>query len=257
MIGLLMSESIPEGYTFKEADKGHAYDRVVNDKTGEWFFLTNRSFQEIDFHFSHLTSRLIKYLISNSRPEEKVQILDLGGGSNSQSSKDIKKKYGERVNCVSVNLTSSLSTQNKHQVMGNVTSLPIESGVIDFAYSRVTSELIAENSMSDFDKMLRETVRVLKSGSAAFLDGSQYAKSINNGKPDGHALELQEELQAEFFAKKEGLNLNIIEKLDDLIDHKFKNLVFLVIIKKPLKSELIRLLGLKNEKEIGYLQTKG
>jgi len=247
MISLLMSESVPEGYTFRKADAGHAYNRIVNNKTKEWFFLTNRSFQEADFHFNHLTSRLIKYLISNSRPGEKIQILDLGGGSNSQSSKDIKKKYGERVNCISVDLASSLNTQNGHQVVGNIMNLPIESGAIDFAYSQATSELIAENSMSDFDEILRETVRVLKPGSVAFLDGSQSAKSINNGEPDNHIFKLQEELQAEFFAKQMGLNLNIIEKLDNLIDHKFKNSVFLVVIKKPLKPELIRLLKLKNK----------
>ena len=242
-----MSESVPEGYAFKEADKDHAYNRIVDDKTGEWFFLTNRSFQETDFHFNHLASRLIKYLVSNSQPGEKVQVLDLGGGSNSKSSSDIEKKYGERVNSISVDLTSGLSTQNGHQVVGNIMNLPIGSGAIDFAYSRATSELIAENSMMNFDKILKETVRVLKPGSVAFLDGSQYARPINRGEADSHTLKLQEELQAIFFAKQDGLNLNIIERLDELINPKFKDLVFLIVVKKPLKPDLIRLLNLKNK----------
>lgn len=247
MIGLLMSESVPEGYTLKGADEAHAYNRIVNDKTGERYFLTNRSFQEIDFHFNHLTSKLIKYLVGNSQQGEKIQILDLGGGSNSQSSKDIEEKYGERVNCISVDLASNSNIQTGHQVVGNIMNLPIETGTVDFVYSRITAELIAENSMSDFDKILEEAVRVLKPGSLAFLDGSEYARQINNGESVYHALKLQEILQAKFFAKQIGLNLNIFEKLDELIDHKFKNAVFLVVVKKPLKPELVRLLKLKNK----------
>lgn len=252
-----MSEYLPKEYRIEKGNKtvsGHEADRLVNEKTGEYFFLTNRDFKEINHSFANLPARAIAKLKEERQTEEPIRILDLGGGIEAKAAGDIADKYGgeqdERVQVFSLDMTARKKEKGGlHQVVGNVLELPIGDSSIDMAYSRMSISLLEESDPTTLQKALEETARVLKPGGLFFLDKT-YTERLDRA-PDLNILnELGERLSVVFYSKELGLFLGPLEKILNKLNKEYPDWKFIIMIKKPADQELLKAMKLKEQDKL-------
>ena len=249
-----MGEYIPKEYRIeiKEGKTvfGHENDRLVHEKTGGYFFLTNRTFKEIDHSFAHLPSMTISKLRRVSQ-EEPIRILDIGGGINAQSAGDIADKYrdeqDERIQVFSLDMTARKKDRaGLYQIVGNVLELPIKDNSIDMAYSRMSVSVLEESDPDTLQQALRETARVLKSGGLLFLDKT-YTEQLEKTLDLTGLNELSENLGVVFYSKKIGLFLGPLERFLNKLNKKYPDWKFIIMVKEPIDEELLRGLKLKEK----------
>lgn len=249
-----MDEYIPKEYKIEKGGKtvsGHEADRLVHEKTGEWFFLTNRTFKEIDHFFSNLPSRAIAKLKEAEQREEPIRILDIGGGIDAQAAGDIVDKYGgardERIQVFNLDMTARKKDKNGlHQIVGNVLELPIKDGSIDIACSRMSTFLLEENDPDTLRQVLKEAARTLKPGGLFFLDKT-YTERLGR-LPDLNEIKgLGEELGVVFYSKELGLFLGPIEKILNKLNKEYPDWKFIIMAKEPIDEELLKALKLKQK----------
>lgn len=242
---------IPEGYTIEEGGmtvSGHPADKLVNPETGEWFFLTNRRFKEINHTFANLPARAIQKLKQTRGENEPINILDVGGGIDAQAAEDIVDKYqdpeDQRIQVFSIDITARKNDKpGVHQIVGNMLALPLKDECMDMAYSRQSIVIIDENSPGEdvVGQAVKETARTLKPGGLFFID-KEFTEDI--AKEDIEKLkELSADLNVVMYSKEAGLFLRPLDRIKGLITphSRFK---FLIIVKNPVNKELLKALKL-------------
>ncbi|MDA2936010.1 class I SAM-dependent methyltransferase [Patescibacteria group bacterium AH-259-L05] len=247
-----MAEYVPEKYKIKSGDKtvsGHAADKLIDKETGEWYFLTNRSFEEIDHFFSNLPSRTIKELKKIKPREEVIRILDIGGGIKARSAGDIADTFGskhdDRVQVFNLDLTAT--GQNKeglHQVVGDMMRLPIKDNSIDLAYSHHSISLREEIDSDALVQALEEVARTLRPGGIFFLDKiytEKWGKTISPLDLE----KLSEKFGVVFYSKEIGLFLEPVERILKKINKEHPNWKFIIMIKEPVDEELMKTLKIE------------
>lgn len=252
-----MSEYIPKGYKIEKGGQTVSVqeaDRLVHEETGEYFFLTNRDFKEINHSFSNLPSRAIAKLKEEKNTEEPIRILDLGGGIEAKAAGDIAEKYGgekdERIQVFSLDMTArKKEQQGLHQVVGDVLQLPIKDSSIDMAYSRMSIVLLEEIDPKILGKALEETARVLRPGGLLFIDKT-YTERLGRS-PDTNLLkELGEKLGVTFYSRELGLFLGPLERILNKLNQRYPDWKFIVMVKEPIDQELITSLKLKDKDKL-------
>lgn len=246
-----MSEFIPKGYKIEKGGKtvsGHEADRLINEKTGDWFLLTNRTFKEINHSFANLPSRAISKL-KEVEQEEPIRILDIGGGIEAQAAEDIVDKYRDtddpRVQVFSLDMTArKKDKEGLHQIVGNVLELPIRDNSIDIAYSRMSVSLLEENDPNILQQALKEAARTLKPGGLFFLDKT-YTERLGRVPDKTEIQKLSEELGVVFYSKELGLFLGPLEKILNKLNKEYPEWKFVVMVKQPVDEELLKALKLK------------
>jgi SAM-dependent methyltransferase len=195
-------ENVPEGYIIKG-------DRIINSSTGEYFLIRNRSFKEIDHSFRGLLSSLIEAFLKISG-KEKVNILDLGGGTKSQSAKDIAQKYGKTIDVTNLDLIpEEVEKSGANVIQASMFSIPFKDESFDLIYSRQVLSNVGED---DVKHVLAEVARVLRKGGVALLDvdyHKDFEKLLKNE---------EEELSVRFDKKAYGLFLSAGRKIKRFIN---------------------------------------
>lgn len=246
-----MSEFIPKGYKIEKGGKtvsGHEADRLINERTGDWFFLTNRTFKEVNHSFANLPSRAISKLEEKGQ-EEPIRILDVGGGIEAQAAEDIVDKYrdeeNQRVQVFSLDMTArKKDKEGLHQIVGNVLELPIRDNSIDLAYSRMSVSLLEKNDPNTLQQALREVARTLKPGGLFFLDKT-YTERLGRVPDSDELKKLGKELGVVFYSKELGLFLGPLEKILNKLNKEYPDWKFLIMVKQPVDEELLNALKLK------------
>lgn len=246
-----MSEFIPKGYKIEKGEKtvsGHEADRLINERHGDWFFLTNRTFKEVNHSFANLPSRAISKL-KETKQEEPIRILDVGGGIEAQAAEDIVDKYQDekhqRVQVFSLDMTArKKDKEGLHQIVGNVLELPIRDDSIDLAYSRMSVSLLEKNDPNTLQQALREVARTLKPGGLFFLDKT-YTERLGRVPDSDELKKLGKELGVVFYSKELGLFLGPLEKILNKLNKEYPDWKFLIMVKQPVDEELLNALKLK------------
>lgn len=246
-----MSEFIPKGYKIERGGKdisGHAADRLINERTGDWFFLTDRTFREINHSFANLPSRAISKL-KETKQKEPIRILDVGGGIEAQAAEDIVDKYrdkeNQRVQVFSLDMTArKKDKEGLHQIVGNVLELPIRDNSIDLAYSRMSVVLLEENDPNTLQQALREVARTLRPGGLFFLDKT-YTERLGRLPDKTEILKLSGELGVVFYSKELGLFLGPLEKILNKLNTEYPDWKFIIMVKQPVDEDLLKTLKLK------------
>ncbi|MEK7077026.1 MAG: class I SAM-dependent methyltransferase, partial [Patescibacteria group bacterium] len=215
-----MKEYIPEKYKIEprgETAYGEIADKLVNQETGEWFFLTGRSFKGINHSFAKLPSRAIERL-REVRPKEKpIRILDIGGGIEARAAGDIADKYHDeedkQVQVFSLDLTArKKDKQGLHQIAGDALNLPLKDNSIDVAYSRMSISLLEESKPETLVQALKEAARTLRPGGVLFLDKT-YTERLGRTPNYEEFQKLSNELGVAFYSKELGLFLGPLERI--------------------------------------------
>lgn len=252
-----MSESSPEKYKIEPGGKtayGEAADKLVNQETGEWFFLTNRSFEEINHSFAKLPSRALAQLKKQSDEQEPIRVLDIGVGIEARAAENIAEEHGgkedERVQVFSLDLTArKKNREGLHQVVGDALNLPIKDNSIDMAYSRMSVSLIKENDPSTLRQALKEAARALKPGGIFFLD-KIYTEKLGRVPNTAEMSNLAEELGVAFYTKELGLFVGSFERLCMKLNGEYPDWKFIIMIRKPIDEEMLNALKLRNEDKL-------
>lgn len=241
-----MSEFIPKGYKIERGGKdisGHEADRIINERTGDWFLLTNRTFKEIDRSFANLPSRAISKL-KEVRQEEPIRILDIGGDIEAQAAED------QRIHVFSLDMTARKKDKaGLHQLVGNVLEIPIRDNSIDIAYSRMSVSLLEESDPNILQRALRETARTLRPGGLFFLDKT-YTERLGRIPDSAEIKKLGEELNVVFYLKELGLFLGPLEKILNKLNKEYPDWKFIIMVKQPVDEELLRALKLKKRDKL-------
>ncbi len=163
-----------------------AYDQEGNKMVGDGkqeYFLANRSFEEVNAYFSGQIGQSIVEMYSKN-PQEKINILDLAGGTKSQAIKDINEIYGPRVNAFNVDIVHNVQQdQNVLRVQGSATELPIANESMDVIYCRqflpFLNRFNRDHSLQ-VERVLAEVARILKPGGIAFLDDEEEISGLRS-----------------------------------------------------------------------------
>lgn len=230
-----MTEYVPPGYEIVE-------DRIKNTETDNWFFIRNRSFEEIDHTFRHLPSKLITQFIRLPHKGQ-VKVLDVGGGTKSASTKQIAEKYGPGVIVVNADLIPGCEDKppNLHTVSADMIHLPFADKTFNFIYSRQVLTYFAPKNQEDPDfikerNVLLEIARVLSEGGIAVID-EEYFSRLPTDHPQFQAL--CHDLSVSIDQKETGLFLSLEERLQRVLDpESFPRGKFIVMKKYPLDHSI-------------------
>lgn len=154
------------GYNIKE--DGRLYNTNV---PGEIFRISNRSFEEIDYFFRGLATDIIQAYVDAS--SDRINILDVGGGSQSQSAKDISGSFGESVSITNIDLLAEPLEQRMgvFPIKGDIFNLPFQDETFDIIYSRhVIPSLERTSDKTRGIYALKQIDMKLKKGGVAILD---------------------------------------------------------------------------------------
>lgn len=225
-----MSENAPDGYEI-------AGDRLINKQTKEYFLIRNRPFAEIDRRFRGTISLLIPQLVKRNAPE-KVYVLDVGGGEQSKSARELA---APNVLVVNADLLARPEDkkENFYPIPASVFRLPFKNSSFDLLYTRqLLTYFFSEKDHTKEDSALAEIVRVLKPGGVAIVDEDYYSyyppEKTNINK-------LASNLSVKIDKKEGGLFLNFPERLQKLIEpNLFPPGRFLIMQKIPLDADINR-----------------
>jgi len=221
-----MTERAPVGYEIDDKC-------LVDQQNGERFLITNRSFAENDHRFRGLLSRLIKQKIQSS--SKIVQVLDVGGGQESRSAREIADRYESEVRVANTDLLARTAdrTDNFLPINASMFDLPFPDASFDLVYTRqVLTYFDKDHDLDKENKALAEIVRVLRPGGAAIVDDNYYSNNTPSQTGLGN---LAEKLEVTFSQKQGGLFLSLGERLDKGLNPEFyPSGRFLVFQKQPL-----------------------
>ena len=243
----MVKEYVPDKYKIEpggETAYGEITDKLIDQETGHWFLLTNRSFKEINHSFANIPEKIIVDL-KDRRTEESdpIRVLDVGGGIESRASGELaEKEHNQNVQVFSIDMAVRKKDQEGlRQIAGDVLKLPIRDGAIDLAYSRMSMSLIEEEEPGKLFEALREVARVLKPGGIFLVDKTftERLEKLEEFKS------LEEELGVVFYSKELGLFLKPLERLLNKLRHDYPDWKFIIMIKEPVDESLLRKLRLK------------
>jgi ubiquinone/menaquinone biosynthesis C-methylase UbiE len=159
---------LPEGYRLFEIE-----ENKMLGKGEEEFNIKNRSFLEVDLYFAQGISRSIKEFL-NKRPKDRIYVLDIAGGTESQAVKDIEKEFGSRVKAINVDIAQDIEKgKGADRIQGNAIRIPLADASMDVIYSNqflVDVGHTKQEHTFKLNRILSEIARVLKSGGVVFLD---------------------------------------------------------------------------------------
>lgn len=156
---------LPNGYEVAYDDKGNKYigdeENVIQQ--------TDRGFEEIDLLFDNTLSLSISSKIRDSYPN-RVEVLDLGSGSEAAACREIESIYEfkgtKEVRATGIDLYPNQS-RGTHAVQGDMKDLPFKDNAFDVIFSwKALWYLPAQYNR----QMVQEIGRVLKPGGVAILD---------------------------------------------------------------------------------------
>jgi|GEM_PF-2546837 len=236
-----MSEFTPPGFIREP-------DRIKKIGSDEFFLIRNRSFGEIDHSFRGLLSGLIdKYI--KTRLNSKIQILDVGGGTESNSAKGISRRYSEKVKVVNIDLLAEKieNTDGINPLKADLFNLPFREDTFHLIYSRmVIPNFIDDDKKTKTLLALEEIIRVLKKGGVALIDD----ENLSNEK---NFMDLLKPLTTKYSVRLERKDLGLFLPPADRID-KFLNPMyypsgkFLVLTKEPIPTGIRKVIDKVSEK---------
>ncbi|KKR57265.1 hypothetical protein A2362_04375 [Candidatus Curtissbacteria bacterium RIFOXYB1_FULL_41_59] len=175
----------PERYSTLRFPRGYHLEKTVTwglclqrDDKGEFFTLANRHFDKIDHYLGYLPSRFIEFFLENAGGRS-VDILDLGAGVNLVSAKEICKKYGRKVRVTTIDfvVNKAIRPASVDRLQADAAHISLRDNVFEFIYAFQLLSYIQEDKQLE---VIREMVRVLKSGGVALLDDSLPFETINH-----------------------------------------------------------------------------
>jgi SAM-dependent methyltransferase len=243
----MVKEYIPDAYKIEPRRKtpySEIGEMIIDRETDHWFFLTNRSLEEINHSFANIPQKVIEELKKRRREEsEPLRVLDVGGGIESRASGELaEKERDQNVRVFSVDIAVRKQDQEGlHQIAGDALKLPIQNSAIDFAYSRMSVSLIVDEEPGKLFEALREVARVLKPGGIFLIDKTftERLETLEEFKS------LEKELGVVFYSKELGLFLHPIERLLNKLRHDYPDWKFIIMIKEPVDESLLKKLKLK------------
>lgn len=136
--------------------------------------LSNRPLSEADAYFGNLLTTGIKEKIKETH-DRRVEVLDLGSGTQSLACKEIDKEFGEKVRISGIDFYPK-DSKEVNIVQGDIRNLPFKTDTFDIIFSVEVLNYLKHN---DEGQVVSEIDRVLKPGgfallhwdNIAFLDG--------------------------------------------------------------------------------------
>lgn len=223
-----MTEKIPDGFEITE-------DRLVNQKTKEYFLIRNRSLDEINHTFRGLIKKIVPAMITKLG-KTNVKVLDIGGGKESKSARELSKLGVDVVNADLIAQPSD-KKDNLFPLPASVFNLPFKDSSFDFLYTR---QLLPYFNQKKNDQAIAEIARVMKSGAIALLDEPFY------GYPkyyDTDINKLGKRISAKISIFDSGLFLDLSDRLQKIVDPEmYPPGKFLVVQKLPTKDWLNKII---------------
>lgn len=158
--------------------KGYLEDRfdgrpILTSEKGP-IVLTNRHLSEVDAYFDSLLTTGINTKIKETHGR-RIEILDLGSGTQSLACKELGKVFGEKVRISGIDFYPKDAAETS-VVQGDIRELPFKTATFDIIFS---TEVLNYLEHSDDEQVVSEISRVLKLGgfallhwdNIAFLDG--------------------------------------------------------------------------------------
>jgi len=215
-----MTENIPPGFKIEK-------DRLVHEKTKEYFLIRNRSLDEIDHTFRGLIKKIVPAMV-DIYGKGNVKILDVGGGQESKASKELANLNVQVFNADLLARPSDKKA-NFYPLPASVFNLPFENSTFDFIFTR---QLLPYFNPTKNDKALNEIARVMKPGAVGLVDEPFYSHP-KYYKTDLKKLEGQ--LSSKISIVDTGMFLDLTDKLQKIVDPEmFPPGKFLVIQKLPI-----------------------
>jgi SAM-dependent methyltransferase len=174
--------STPTGYGY-DPDASHNFldhaAGLLKTPVGENFWLTNRSWEEVNTNLGELPGIAIDYKLRTTPSTDGVTVLDIGSGLRGVAMHELQSRFehaDRKPAIVGIDLTH-ISTMDgpDNKIIGDATRLPLKSESVDVAYSSQSVTLMGDLSTDSARRELRhlainEAVRALKPGGVFFID---------------------------------------------------------------------------------------
>lgn len=181
-----MQELIPpKGYQKEKLVDGRSV--LVSEESKEEIQLTDRLLSEVDSYFGNLLTTGIKTKMKEAQ-ERKVEILDLGSGTQSLACKEIGKEFGEAVRVSGVDFYPE-GSKEANAIQGDIRELPFKTDTFDIIFSVEVLNYLKHN---DDEQVVGEINRILKPGGFALLHWDNVA--FLDGRMQPHLLQQSERL---------------------------------------------------------------
>lgn len=223
-----MTENLPPGFRIEE-------DRLVHEKTKEYFLIRNRSLDEIDHTFRGLVKNTVSAMV-DSQGRGNVKILDVGGGQESKASKELSKLPVQVFNADLLARPKD-KKPNFFPLPASVFNLPFKDSTFNFVFTR---QLLPYFDLAKDDKALNEIARVMKPGAVALIDEPFYSYP-KYYKTD--LKKLEQNLSSKITIVDAGLFLKLADKLQKIVDpDMYPPGKFLIIQKLPIIPSVNRVI---------------
>lgn len=110
----------PKGYRKKQLFDGRS--QLIQEESQNFIMLTNRPLSEVNSYFGNLLTTGVEAKIKEAHGR-KVEILDLGSGTQSLACKEIGKEFGETVRISGIDFNPK-DSQGVNVVQGDIRELP-------------------------------------------------------------------------------------------------------------------------------------
>lgn len=154
---------LPKGHRIITGGK----DKLIVREDQSWFLQTEREFLTIDDEFDNMLTLTIDIKRRKAEPNHRVEILDLGSGSESKACREIERNYHGKVRATGIDLYPSAS-KGVSAAQGDIRDLPFKDKAFDIIFS--FQALRYTDPVRYGKRIVHEISRVLKPGGVAILD---------------------------------------------------------------------------------------
>lgn len=146
------------------------WGRLRRPGTGETFLLTERTFRRINESFRYLPSKLIEFYLGQAQGE-KVTILDVGGGRDATSAREIASRY-PNAQVVSIDIVAvDECSGNFTSQQGDICYLGLPDTSVTLIYShQVLPYMSQKNGCARQIRTVEQIMRLLKAGGTSIID---------------------------------------------------------------------------------------
>lgn len=157
----------PNGYKESRADN---FPVLTSQSEGFPIRLTNRPFSVINSYFGNNLSKSIEVKLEEVG-SKKVEILNLGSGTQSLACKEIEEEYGETIRAVGIDFYPK-DSRGLNVVQGDARELPFEANSFHIIFS---VQMLNYVNHKDDEKIVSEISRILKPKGIALLHWDNFA----------------------------------------------------------------------------------
>jgi len=169
----------PRNVNYDKAAKHNylVHDGAIEADNGERYYLTNRTWQEVNTSLGELPGRAIAHKLGSAPDVETVTVVDIGAGSRGVAVSELRQQFAgftPNLQAVGIDLTHHYGPEVQHTFIGSATHLPFRTASVDVAYSNQSVSLAADwtdnEKRASLQPAFNEAIRILKPGGIFIID---------------------------------------------------------------------------------------